>query len=68
MSRSLSALYLTTQKRLTRGSLAVSNGGPVYWTDLGPIYAHGGSANNFPLKGVSPSRLPACLFDAESTR
>ena len=33
------------------------NGGPVYWTDLGPIYAHGGSANNFPLKGGKSSVL-----------
>lgn len=32
------------------------NGGPVYWTDLGPIYAHGGSANNFPLKGKCAHR------------
>ena len=49
------------KKRLTLAArcLAVSNGGPVYWTDLGPIYAHGGSANNYPLKGVS--RLPRLL-------
>ena len=32
------------------------NGGPVYWTDLGPSYAHGGSANNYPLKGVRRGR------------
>ena len=29
----------------------------MYWTDLGPIYAHGGSANNFPLKGGKSSVL-----------
>jgi arylsulfatase B len=36
---------------------AGDNGGPTYWTDLGPVYAHGGSANNFPLKGGKSSPL-----------
>ena len=32
------------------------NGGPVYWTET-PAYPHGGSANNWPLKGGKSSTL-----------
>jgi arylsulfatase I/J len=31
--------------------VAGDNGGPVYWTDIESVYAHGGSANNWPLRG-----------------